>query len=125
MALISLSKGDEVISAAQIRKDGGIVTVSDLGYMKYTPVSDLQTQKRAGKGQKLFNTGKNDEFGTELVAAEYVREQYAVYLMMKSGNTQTVKGADIPRRGRAENGEQLGNAMLGDRVAEAELLLSI
>ena len=125
VALISLSKGDEVISAAQIRKDGGIVTVSDLGYMKYTPVSDLQTQKRAGKGQKLFNTGKNDEFGTELVAAEYVREQYAVYLMMKSGNTQTVKGADIPRRGRAENGEQLGNAMLGDRVAEAELLLSI
>jgi len=94
---MELADDDTVVDMVVIRPDCEVITVTENGYGKRTPITDYRLQNRGGKGVKagVFNakTGK-------LVNMKLVPADYDVMLIADNGIVIRVKAKDISIIGR-------------------------
>ncbi|MDD6175702.1 MAG: DNA gyrase subunit A [Firmicutes bacterium] len=64
---ITLGEGDEVVGMAVLHAGQKVLTVSETGYGRLSPIENYRMQSRGGKGLKNYHTEKYGEVATVLV----------------------------------------------------------
>jgi DNA gyrase subunit A len=145
---MDLAKGDYVVSMDAAQVDFGIIqkeyktetqdldelesdqiresltslmlTVSEKGYGKRTPLAEYRVTSRGGKG--VINLKSTDRNGA-VVAALQVREDSDVMIITSQGKVIRVHSAEIREAGRGTQGVRLLRLDEGDDVAAAAAIL--
>jgi DNA gyrase subunit A len=109
---IRLPKGDEVI-ALSIMHDGLILTATENGYGKRTPIDDFPIQGRGGQGVIAIQT--SDRNG-KTVGALQVADEDEVMLISSNGTLVRTGVDDISIMGRNTQGVRLIRVQKGQRL---------
>jgi DNA gyrase subunit A len=145
---MDLAKGDFVVSMDAVQPDFGIIqkeyqketrnldelesdqiresltslmlTVSEKGYGKRTPLAEYRVTSRGGKG--VINLKSTDRNGP-VVAALQVREDSDVMIITGQGKVIRVHAGEIREAGRSTQGVRLLRLEEGDRIAAAAAIL--
>jgi DNA gyrase subunit A len=117
---IKLDRGDSVLYAKQVPEDGEVLTVTDKGFGKRSPLFDYDVQGRNGKGLKAFDLKKNGANGTCIAAALFVGEPREITLLQRHGDRTSLSTNEVHIEPRAGRGEMLVAVVLDDDVVSLE-----
>ena len=97
----------------------GILSISENGFGKRTPLKDYRLTGRGGKGViNIKTTPRNGK----VVAILSVKEDSDVIIISKDGKIIRLESADIRQAGRSTQGVRLVRMEDGDRVAAASVV---
>ena len=112
---IDLRDDDQVIGMIPVRRQAYVLTVSEEGWGKRTPLGEFPLQKRGGLGTLAIPSGSQ---GGPLVGALEVVAGDEVSLITAGGAVSRLRAADVPEQGRRTRGSRLVRIQAGDRVVE-------
>lgn len=115
---IRLSSGDDVVAMERLLPGstlagGCLLTVTERGYGKRTPLSEYRLQRR---GEKGIGTLKVTERNGYLVGIKIVADQDEVLLMSAEGSIIRLAVTEVSQQGRMTQGVRLMRLEAGDRV---------
>ncbi|MDP3732439.1 MAG: DNA gyrase subunit A [Candidatus Omnitrophota bacterium] len=111
---ISLAKKDEVIDMVLPQKGATILTVTELGFAKRTPVEEYRLTSRGGKG--IINIKVTDKNG-EAVNLKTVSDNDELMVITQNGMFLRCAVKDIRTTGRSAQGVRLIKLQSKDRVS--------
>ena len=111
---ITLRPGDEVVGMDLLHRGAEVLTVTEEGYGKRTPVEEYRRQTRGGKG--LINLKVTDKTGP-VVGIKVVHESQELMLISYDGLVIRMNVADISVYGRSSQGVKLMSTGENDKVA--------
>jgi len=114
---IRLPEGEEVISLIIPDSNGLILTASENGYGKLTPVEEFPSHGRGGQGVIAMQT---TERNGELVAATQIATTGELMLMSSSGTLVRTRASEISVLGRNTQGVRLIRLDDGERLIGVE-----
>jgi len=121
---IDLAAGDEVIGLVRVEPDTDLLTVTEHGYGKRTPIDEYlvqseagaRPQSRGGKGRlDIRTTARNGKAVTVLS----VGEDDGVMLVSEQGMIVRIGAGTVRRTGRNTHGVRVVNLKAGDRLMSA------
>jgi DNA gyrase subunit A len=112
---MSLKGEDEVAGMLMIRRDATVLTVSEDGLGKRTPISDFPLQNRGGMGNLAVPSGDKN---APIVAALEVLEADEVMIVTAGGSVTRAAADSVPVQGRRTAGKRMADVPAGDRVVE-------
>jgi DNA gyrase subunit A len=112
---VDLRGDDRVVGMLLIRREAGVLTVSEDGTAKRTSVAEFPLQKRGGLGTLATPSSGSPR---PLVAALEVLEGDHVMLVTAGGQVVRVAASDVPSQGRRAQGRRVIKVPAGDRVVE-------
>ena len=112
---MALKGDDEVAGMLMIRRDATVLTVSEDGLGKRTPISDFPLQNRGGMGNLAVPSGDKN---APIVAALEVVEADEVMLVTAGGQVTRAAADSVPVQGRRTQGKRMVSVEKGDRVVE-------
>ncbi|MBQ3548053.1 MAG: DNA gyrase subunit A [Clostridia bacterium] len=112
---ISMRQGDEVVDMAVTVEDTKILTITETGYGRISPISDYRIQSRGGKGLTNYRTEK---YGA-VAATIPVTGEEDIIMIASNGIVIRIFAGDISTFGRPAKGVRVM------RVAEGEKILSV
>ena len=116
---IALDAVDEVVSLEVVDEGGTILTVTENGYGKRTPVAEYRIQSRGGKGLINIKTrGRNGR----VVGVSFIRGDQGVMLITGRGMIIRLNTADISTIGRNTQGVRLIQLEEGDQLSSVARL---
>jgi DNA gyrase subunit A len=116
---MDLAKGDYLVGMEVVEKAGLILSISELGFGKRTPIEDYRLTHRGGKGViNMKTTGKTGK----VVAILSVKEDSDLMIVTKDGKIIRIEAGAIRETGRSTQGVRLVRMEEGDRVAAASVL---
>jgi DNA gyrase subunit A len=118
---IRLVEGDEVISLVVVG-DGLILTASETGYGKLTPLEDFPLHGRGGQGVIALQT---TERNGRTVAALQVGQGQEIMLISSTGTLVRTGSQEIAVVGRNTQGVRLIRLDDGERLAGVECIQSL
>jgi DNA gyrase subunit A len=110
---VNLRKDDQVVSAETILKDVTLLTVTEKGFGKRTPISDYPIQSRGGKG---VITIKTNERNGRVIGITQVSDEDEAMMVTAEGKIIRVKVKGIPVMGRNTQGVKLIEMDSGDKL---------
>jgi DNA gyrase subunit A len=113
---IDLKDDDEVVGMIPVRREAFVLTVSEEGWGKRTPIAEFPLQKRGGLGTLAVPSGTRG--AGRLVGALEVVGGDEVTLVTAGGQVTRIQAADVPEQGRRTRGNRLVRVEKGDRVVE-------
>jgi DNA gyrase subunit A len=118
---VDLRKGDYVVSVAAVSADDSerMLSISESGYGKQTPISTYRLTARGGKG--IINMKTTEKTG-KVVAVFPVDEESELMIITKQGKLIRIEAGDIRKTGRTASGVRLIKTDGGDKVTSASLL---
>jgi DNA gyrase subunit A len=118
---VDLRKGDYVVSVAAVSSNDSekMLSVSECGFGKQTPITTYRLQSRGGKG--VINMKTTDKTG-KVVAVFPVDEESEVMIITKNGKLIRIEAGEIRKTGRSAQGVRLMKTDGGDKVTSASLL---
>src|ERR671920_585014 len=118
---IDLRKGDYVVSVAAVSAEDNekMLSVSECGFGKQTPITTYRLQSRGGKG--VINMKTTDKTG-KVVAVFPVDEESEVMIITKQGKLIRIEAGEIRKTGRSAQGVRLMKTDGQDKVTSASLL---
>src|SRR5829696_4234181 len=118
---IDLRKGDYVVSVAAVSADDNekMLSISECGFGKQTPIMTYRLQSRGGKG--VINMKTTDKTG-KVVAVFPVDEESELMIITKQGKLIRIEANEIRKTGRGAQGVRLIKTDGGDKVTSASLL---
>ena len=123
---MNLRARDYLIGMEAVRLEEGqkreaclILTVTENGFGKRTPVGEYRLQSRAGKG--VINVKATQRNG-KVVSILNVQEDSEVMIIAQQGKIIRLEAADIRQAGRSTQGVRLLRMEEGDRIAAASLI---
>ena len=116
---IELREGDQIVAMELVKEGQNVLTVTQMGYGKRTPIADYPVQGRAGKGVITIKTqGRNGPVvGTKLVA-----DDDEVMLIANSGKVIRTAVSGISVMGRNTQGVRLIDLNEAERVVDVARL---
>jgi len=112
---MALKGEDEIAGMLLIRREATVLTVSEDGLGKRTPVSDFPLQKRGGMGNLAVPTGDQ---ASPIVCALEVVEADEVMIVTAGGQVTRAAADSVPVQGRRTQGKRMAAVEVGDRVVE-------
>jgi DNA gyrase subunit A len=117
---ITLSSNDEVIGMLAAENGMNILTVTEKGYGKRTPVSDYRLCNRGGKG--VINMKITDKTGP-VKTVMLVDGDEELMLISRQGIAIRIKSSDISVIGRATQGVRVMRLSDDDQLAAAAQII--
>ncbi|MEM4348642.1 MAG: DNA gyrase subunit A [Candidatus Anstonellaceae archaeon] len=115
---IRLNEGDAVVGMA-LDESETLLTVTENGYGKRTPILEYRIQSRGGKGIINIKTrGRNGK----VVGIAAVRDEDEVLLVSSGGKIIRIRARDISIIGRNTNGVRLMKLEEGEKIIAVEKL---
>ena len=111
---ISLAKKDEVISLIICEKDSTVLTVTELGFAKRTPIKEYRLTNRGGKG--IINIKVTSKNG-DAVGLKTVSDNDELMVITEHGIFLRCAIKDIRSTGRAAQGVRLIKLEDKDKVS--------
>jgi DNA gyrase subunit A len=116
---IELEEGDKVVALEVVAEGGTVLTVSEHGYGKRTPLDEYRLQSRGGKGLINIKTaGRNGR----VVGVKFLRGDEEVMLITEKGMIIRLNTADISTIGRNTQGVRLIHLEEGDHLVSVARL---
>jgi DNA gyrase subunit A len=112
---IDLRDDDAAVGLLLIRRDASVLTVTEDGLAKRTPVGEFPLQKRGGLGTMALPAGGK---GSRVVAALEVLPEDEVMVVSAGGRVTRVRVRDVPEQGKRTQGRRVVKVEAGDRVAQ-------
>jgi DNA gyrase subunit A len=110
---IELAEGDLVVALQAVTPTGTILTVTENGYGKRTPVDEYRLQSRGGKGLiNIKTSGRNGD----VVGVKFLAGDEGVMLITGRGMIIRLNTADISTIGRNTQGVRLIQLEEGDQL---------
>jgi DNA gyrase subunit A len=118
---VDLRKGDYVVSVAAVSADDKerMLSVSECGFGKQTPITTYRLQSRGGKG--VINMKTTEKTG-KVVAVFPVDDESEMMIITKQGKLIRIEAGEIRKTGRSAQGVRLMKTDGGDKVTSASLL---
>jgi len=116
---MDLGKGDCIVGAEVVEKEGLILSISELGFGKRTPLSQYRLTARGGKG--VINMKVTRKTG-RVVAILSVQEDTDLMIITKDGKIIRIESSAIRQVGRSTQGVRLVRMEDGDQVAAASVI---
>ncbi|HEX3036676.1 MAG TPA: DNA gyrase subunit A [Thermodesulfobacteriota bacterium] len=112
---IRLDEGDEVVGLDAIENQNTLIlTVTELGYGKRTPVSEYRLIGRGGKGVITMKTTEKNGY---VVGSFIVTDDMQIILITSRGKMIRIKASQISVYGRGTQGVKLIDLEPGEKVA--------
>jgi DNA gyrase subunit A len=115
---IELEEGDQVV-ALEVAAPGTVLTVTENGYGKRTPLDEYRVQTRGGKGLINIKTGGRNG---RVVGVKFLRGDEGVMLITEKGMIIRLNTADISTIGRNTQGVRLIQLEEGDHLVSVARL---
>jgi len=116
---IELEEGDTVVSLQVVAEGGTVLTVTENGYGKRTPLDEYRLQSRGGKGLiNIKTSGRNGR----VVGVKFLRGEEGVMLITEKGMIIRLNTADISTIGRNTQGVRLIQLEDGDHLVSVARL---
>jgi DNA gyrase subunit A len=112
---VDLKGGQTVVGVVLVRREAGILTVTDRAFGKRTPIGDFPRQKRGGQGTMALPSSGD---AGSLVCGLEVQPGDAVMVVTAGGLVTRLEADDIPEQGRRTAGSKLFKLAAGDRIVE-------
>jgi len=116
---MELAEGDFIVASEVVQKDTLVLSISENGYGKRTPVTEYRLTNRAGKGVRLMDVTKKTG---EVVTVLPVTESTDVMLITADGKIIRIESATVRQSGRSSQGVRLVKMEDGDRVGAASVV---
>ncbi len=118
---IDLRKDDFVVSLCAVSADDTekMLSVSEQGYGKQTPISTYRLQSRGGKG--VINMKTTEKTG-KVVAVFPVDQDSEIMIITQQAKLIRLEAGDIRKTGRSAQGVRLIKTEEGDKVTSASLV---
>src|SRR5436190_22534045 len=118
---IELRQDDYVVSVCSVSPDDNekMLSVSELGYGKQTPITTYRLQSRGGKG--VINMKTTDKTG-KVVAVFPVDDESEIMIITQQGKLIRLEAGHIRKTGRSAQGVRLIKTEEGDMVTSASLV---
>jgi DNA gyrase subunit A len=116
---MNLDDEDYLVGAEVVKEDALILSISENGIGKRTPVKDYRFTNRGGKG--VINMKVNTKTG-KVLGILAVTESNDIMLMTKDGQIIRIESKEIRQAGRNTSGVKLVNLNDGDKVAAASVV---
>ena len=95
---MDLADGDLIIGAEVVEKEGLILSISENGFGKRTPLEDYRLTARGGKG--VINMKVTPKIG-KVVAILSVKEDTDLMIITKDGKIIRIESGEIRQAGRS------------------------
>ena len=128
---INLAEGDSVVGAVLAEDDMDLMTMTENGYGKRTPMLDYlvhsedgstRAQSRGGKGRRDIKTGGRNGLVADIRA---VRDTDSLMFITAEGMLVRIPASDISTIGRNTKGVRVVNLKDGDRLIAAAKIETI
>ncbi|MCS7315211.1 MAG: DNA gyrase subunit A [Bryobacteraceae bacterium] len=116
---MDLADDDHVVGMEVVTEDALILSISELGYGKRTPLSAYRKTRRGAQG--VINM-KTTERNGPVAAVLAVRENSEVMVVTKEGQIIRLEAAQIREAGRSTQGVKIVRLEPGDRIAAASVI---
>jgi DNA gyrase subunit A len=116
---MELEEGDYLVGAEVVPKEGLMLSISENGFGKRTPLVDYRLTARGRKG--VINMKTTPRIG-KVVAILSVKEDSELMIITKQGQIIRIDSGSIRQAGRSTQGVKLVNVEAGDQVAAAGLI---
>jgi DNA gyrase subunit A len=118
---IDLRKDDYVVSLCAVSPNDSerMLSVSECGFGKQTPISTYRLQSRGGKG--VINMKTTEKTG-KVVAVFPVDDESEMMIITKQGKLIRIEANEIRKTGRGAQGVRLIKTDGGDKVTSASLV---
>ncbi len=118
---IDLRKDDYVVSLCPVSADDSerMLSVSEQGYGKQTPISTYRLQARGGKG--VINMKTTEKTG-KVVAVFPVEAESEIMIITQQAKLIRIDAGNIRKTGRSAQGVRLIKTEEGDKVTSASLV---
>jgi DNA gyrase subunit A len=116
---MDLAEGDYLVGMEIVEEEGLILSISENGYGKRTPLGDYRLTARGGKG--VINMKVTPRIG-KVVAIMEVREDSDLIIVTQQGKIIRIESSEIRQAGRSTQGVRLVRMEEGDRVAAASII---
>src|SRR5829696_8817837 len=118
---IDLRPDDYVVSVCPVSAEDQerMLSVSEQGYGKQTPITTYRLQSRGGKG--VINMKTTEKTG-KVVAVFPVEDESEIMIITQQGKLIRLEAADIRKTGRSAQGVRLIKTDQGDKVTSASLV---
>jgi DNA gyrase subunit A len=110
---IRLNKGDKVVSMAVVGEEGNLITITENGYGKRSPIQEYRKTHRGSKGVRTIIT--NERNGKVIYVKEVIDEDQLM-LTSKDGMMVRIPVKDIRIQGRSTMGVTIMRLNKGDKV---------
>ena len=107
---LSLKEGDQVVGMSTLREGGLVLTVSETGYGRLSPISDYRIQSRGGKGLTNYHVKK---YG-DVAAIKVVDLDDDVILISSDGVIIRIQASTIRQCARPSKGVRVMRILDGD-----------
>ncbi|MEJ2317276.1 MAG: DNA gyrase subunit A [Gammaproteobacteria bacterium] len=114
---IKLAEGQHVISLMIARKDARVLTATENGFGKCTPVDDYPVRGRGGMG--VISISTNERNGDQ-VGAVIVDEDDEIMLITNNGTLVRIAVSDVSEMGRNTQGVRLIRLSKNEKLVEVE-----
>ena len=115
---MNLNHGDYIVDMIALKPELDILTISDRGYGKRSPLDDFRLQTRAGKGVKA---GQFNEKTGKLAGIKQVTGEEDVMMIADNGTIIRTPCASISKFGRDTQGVRIMKLASNIRVMSIEL----
>jgi DNA gyrase subunit A len=116
---MSLDADDYLIGMEVAEEEGLLLSISENGYGKRTPLATYRLISRGGKG--VINMKTTHKTG-RVVGVLLVKEDSDVMIVSQNGKIIRIESSTIRQAGRSTQGVRLVNLEEGDKVAAASVL---
>ena len=118
---IDLRQDDFVVSVCPVSAEDKerMLSVSEQGYGKQTPIATYRLTRRGGKG--VINMKTTDKTG-KVVAVFPVEDESEIMIITQQGKLIRLEAGDIRKTGRSAQGVRLIKTDAGDKVTSASLV---
>ncbi|MBS3777702.1 MAG: DNA gyrase subunit A [Candidatus Thermoplasmatota archaeon] len=110
---VRLNKDDFVVSIAIVSEEGDLLTITENGFGKRTPISEYRKTHRGGKGVRTIIT--NERNGRVIFVRELTNED-EIMLTSRDGMVVRIPVKDIRKQGRNTMGVRVMRLNEGDSV---------
>jgi DNA gyrase subunit A len=116
---VDLGADDRVVALEVVDASGTVLTVTENGYGKRTPIDEYRVQSRGGKGLiNIKTSGRNGH----VVGVKFIRGDQGVMLITGKGMIIRLNTADISTIGRNTQGVRLIQLEEGDQLVSVARL---
>ena len=113
---MDLAEGDYIVGVEIVGEDGLILSISENGFGKRTPLNEYRLTARGGKGVINYEDHRRDRQGGERAFGE---GRYRLVIITQNGKIIRIDSSTIRQAGRSTQGVKLVSLEEGDRVAAA------
>ena len=116
---MTLAKNDYIVGVQIVEDDDLILSISENGFGKRTPVNDYRETARGAKGVTLMKTTARIGKVMQVLS---IKEDNDLVIITQNGKIIRIESTNIRQAGRSTQGVKLVALDEGDRVAAASVI---